>query len=69
MVQNFDWVMYIFGAFLVFTGIKMLRPGETTHDLAQSGMLRLLRSLSSLGGMVAWQYGFRWPSPSQYSWW
>jgi len=43
MVQNFDWVMYIFGAFLVFTGIKMLRPGETTHDLAQSGMLRFLR--------------------------
>jgi tellurite resistance protein TerC len=43
MVQNFDWVMYIFGGFLVVTGIKMLRPGQATHDIAQSGLLRFVR--------------------------
>ncbi len=27
LIQQFDWVLYVFGAFLVFTGIKMLFSG------------------------------------------
>jgi len=28
LIQNFHWIIYVFGAFLVFTGIKMLRGQE-----------------------------------------
>lgn len=28
LIQRFDWVMYVFGAFLVYTGIKMLFEKE-----------------------------------------
>ena len=43
MVQNFDWVLYIFGAFLVFTGVKMLSPAGHVQDVANSRLLRFLR--------------------------
>jgi tellurite resistance protein TerC len=26
LIQNFTWIIYVFGAFLIFTGIKMLLP-------------------------------------------
>lgn len=41
LVQRYDWVLLVFAAFLIFTGIKMLMPG---HD-GESGMAdnRLLR--------------------------
>ena len=29
LIEKFNWVMYIFGAFLIFTGIKMLFEKET----------------------------------------
>jgi tellurite resistance protein TerC len=31
LVARFDWVMYIFGAFLLYTGIKMFASKEETH--------------------------------------
>ena len=43
IVQNFDWVLYIFGAFLVFTGFKMLSPTGHVQDVADSRLLRFLR--------------------------
>ena len=43
LVHRFAWVMYVFAAFLIFSGIKMLfmREGET--DIASNPVLRLLR--------------------------
>jgi len=29
LIQRFHWIIYIFGAFLIYTGIKMMRQGET----------------------------------------
>ena len=43
MVQNASWVLYLFGAFLVFTGVKMLRPSDHVYNLADSGMLKFVR--------------------------
>ncbi|MEO4046490.1 TerC family protein [Pseudomonas sp. CAU 1711] len=44
LVQRFDWVLYVFGAFLLFTGVKMLFTHEEQHpDLAQNPLLRFLR--------------------------
>lgn len=44
LVTKFDWVLYIFGAFLVFTGIKMLSmSADHAPDLASNPLLRWLR--------------------------
>ena len=35
LVQEYDWVLLIFGAFLIATGIKMLVVGEGEPDISQ----------------------------------
>src|SRR2546425_2073355 len=30
LINHFHWVIYIFGAFLIYTGVQMLRGGEIT---------------------------------------
>ena len=43
LVQQFHWILYLFGAFLVITGIKMLIFAEAQPDLANNPMLKWLR--------------------------
>ncbi|MCE5984887.1 TerC family protein [Pseudomonas sp. LF19] len=44
LVQEFDWILYVFGAFLLFTGVKMLFSGEQSHpDLANNPVLKFVR--------------------------
>lgn len=43
LVQQFHWVLYLFGAFLVITGIKMLIFAEAESDLANNPFLKWLR--------------------------
>lgn len=44
LVTQFDWVLYIFGAFLVLTGIKMLTmSADHAPDLAGNPVLRWLQ--------------------------
>ena len=44
LVQNFEWVLYIFGAFLLFTGVKMALSKEDSHvDLANNPVLKFVR--------------------------
>lgn len=43
LVSQFAWILYVFGAFLVFTGIKMLVFAESEPDLEQNSLLRWLR--------------------------
>ena len=31
-IENFSWVFYIFGAFLIYTAVKLAREGETDDD-------------------------------------
>jgi tellurite resistance protein TerC len=31
LINHFHWVIYIFGAFLIYTGVQMLRGGEITE--------------------------------------
>jgi len=46
LVKEFAWVLYIFGAFLVFTGVRLLfnKEGEDEGDLSNNGVLKFLRS-------------------------
>jgi tellurite resistance protein TerC len=45
IVENFHWVLYLFAAFLVFTGLKMLFSSD--HDEADIGNNRILKFLRS----------------------
>ena len=43
LVREFAWVLYLFGFFLVVTGIRMLVMAEHEPDLAKNPVLRWLR--------------------------
>lgn len=42
LVQAYDWVLLLFGAFLLVTGIKMLFASEGETDISQNAALRFL---------------------------
>lgn len=44
LVSEFTWVLYVFGAFLIVTGIKMLIFAEQKPDLEKNPLLRWLRA-------------------------
>jgi tellurite resistance protein TerC len=43
VVQEFSWVLYLFGAFLLFTGIKMLMASEQEPDVTQNPVLKFAK--------------------------
>ncbi|MCA0433321.1 MAG: TerC family protein [Proteobacteria bacterium] len=43
LVIQFNWILYLFGAFLVFTGYKMFSAGEGHADLDNNMVLQWLR--------------------------
>ena len=43
LVTQFSWVLYVFGAFLVATGVKMLWMADHKPDLENNMLLRFLR--------------------------
>ena len=44
LVSNYAWVLYIFAAFLVWTGIGMWRAAGKAYDVEGSARLRFLRA-------------------------
>jgi len=42
LIEQFDWILYIFGAFLLFTAFRMFRHTELALDPGQNPVLRLL---------------------------
>jgi len=45
LIASFAWILYIFGAFLIATGIKMLLQRDEHIDPAKSRTLRLFRKI------------------------
>ncbi len=43
VVREYSWVLYLFGAFLVVTGIRMLVMAEKTPDLEQNPVFKFAR--------------------------
>jgi tellurite resistance protein TerC len=43
LVAEFGWVLYLFAAFLIVTGIKMLWWGGEHSDLSKNPLLKLIR--------------------------
>jgi tellurite resistance protein TerC len=44
LVTEAAWVLYLFGAFLVVTGVKMCMAGDHQPDIANNPLLRFLRA-------------------------
>lgn len=42
IVDQFHWVLYVFAAFLVYTGIKMLLSAEEEYDVSSNPILNFL---------------------------
>ncbi len=43
LVTQFSWILYVFGVFLVVTGIKMWLVADHTPDIANNPVLKFLR--------------------------
>lgn len=43
LVHEFEWVLYVFSVFLVFTGIKMLFAHDSDPDIGNNIVLKILR--------------------------
>ena len=43
LISQFRWVLYVFGVFLVYTGIKILRHSEMEMDPEQNPAIRFLQ--------------------------
>ncbi|HKO01332.1 MAG TPA: TerC family protein [Thermoanaerobaculia bacterium] len=45
LIQRFEWVIYLFGAFLVITGVRMAFNREESFDPADSFMMRIAKRI------------------------
>lgn len=45
LIHRFHWLIYLFGAFLIFTGIRMLRPRPGVVDPQSHWVVRIFRKL------------------------
>ena len=43
LVTEFSWILYIFGAFLLYTGVKMWQNHDEQEDPKQSGLYKFLQ--------------------------
>ncbi len=65
LVQNYGWVLYVFGAFLIATGIKMLIVPEADPDIAKNPVIRFLKRHMRVTETLHNQYFFvRQPDPA-----
>ena len=45
LIQRFEWITYLFGVFLVYSGYKLLRQGETEIHPERNPVLRMVRKI------------------------
>jgi len=43
VVSEFSWVLYVFAAFLIATGVKMIVHADKAYDIAENPLLRFMR--------------------------
>ena len=69
LIQQFHWILYVFGAFLVFTGVKMLWGAGEEPEIGQNPLLGWIRKrfpiTSEYHGtaFVVKEAGVRWYTP------
>jgi len=69
LIQQFSWIFYLFGAFLLFTGVKMFFFVGKKPDLGANPVLKWMRArfrvTENLEGerFWVWRDGVRWATP------
>ncbi|MCE4556999.1 TerC family protein [Roseateles cellulosilyticus] len=64
LVSQFSWLLYVFGAFLVATGVKMWLIADQTPDIASNPVLKLLkRHMRVTDGLRGNAFWVREPDP------
>lgn len=64
LVTQYHWILYVFAAFLIFTGIKMLVTDETQVDISKNPVLGFLRRrLRVTDGLHGNDFFTRLPDP------
>jgi tellurite resistance protein TerC len=48
LIQRFEWITYVFGAFLIYSGLKLLRQGKEEIQPERNPVLRLFRRVFSV---------------------
>ncbi|MDF1584962.1 TerC family protein [Marinimicrococcus flavescens] len=43
LLDRFEWVLYLFAVFLLFSGVRMLTAGDSEPDIGKNPVLRFLR--------------------------
>jgi tellurite resistance protein TerC len=65
LVSQFSWVLYLFGAFLIFTGIKMWIIADHVPDIASNPLLKFMkRHMRVTDGLRGNAFWVREPDPS-----
>ena len=65
LVSQFSWVLYLFGAFLIFTGIKMWVIADNMPDIANNPLLKFLkRHMRLTDGLRGNAFWVREPDPA-----
>ena len=66
LISQFHWVLYLFGAFLVLTGAKMLWMADQEPDLASNPLLRWLRGHLKVTDRLHGEKFFVWQQSVRY---
>lgn len=49
LVRQFEWILYLFGAFLLYTGIRMMKSEEDEKDLSGNRLLGVVKKIIPVG--------------------
>ncbi|RFP09272.1 TerC family protein [Duganella sp. BJB488] len=69
VVSEFSWVLYLFGAFLLYTGLRMLKAVDHVPDVRNNPVLRLARRMLPVSDgdhgekFIVWKEGKRFVTP------
>jgi tellurite resistance protein TerC len=58
LITRFHWIIYVFGAFLVFTGLKMMRQDEMDIEPDSNPAIRLMRKIIPITSKYHGQHFF-----------
>jgi len=69
LIKEFHWILYVFGAFLVITGVKMIVFADKENDLSTNPVLKWMRGHIKVTErfhdekFFVWQNGVRYATP------
>ena len=69
LIEKFSWVLYLFGAFLIYTAVKLITEGEDEMDPASGRLMKIIKrfvpSTTELIGQKLFtrQHGVRLATP------